>query len=158
MSACLRGRYEVAVWSLLKRTANVKNMIGLIIPSKEDIDVYTSQAAKEKNAMLSEQSLIKDSKSLEADTPPIDQSRSLLASGSGLGSAGLGSGSGSGSALASLEDRIKVEDCVYDVIFRTRDIISSFAVNPLDSGNFVLSTPQSVVEIDVDTAKIFAQV
>jgi hypothetical protein len=139
MSACLRGRYEVAVWSLLKRTANVKNMIGLIIPSADDIALHNAQIKKEKDAQLSHDRLSNDAHHIQDDETSANEKSSNEA------------------GLASADEVSKIEECHFEVVFRTREVISSFAINPLDKSTFVLATPQSVVEIDVETAKIFAE-
>ncbi|KAJ3020012.1 UNVERIFIED_CONTAM: hypothetical protein HDU68_010402 [Siphonaria sp. JEL0065] len=122
MSSYLLNKYSKGVWALIKRTANVKKLAALIISGNSSV----------KPAVIEE-------KPIELLSPASD-------------------------SLANESDAVSPEDEApkkaihyydensYEVVFRTKDIIGTFAINPLDPNGFAVATHETIVEFDLQAS------
>ncbi|KAJ3333967.1 regulator of (H+)-ATPase in vacuolar membrane [Blyttiomyces sp. JEL0837] len=117
----LPEKYMKAVWSLLRRTTNLKKMMELAVLRLEE----KTEAAAPAQLTLSEAVIpVGDSK---LDTPEV-----------------------------TVEGRASF-NAEYEIIFRTKEIIGSFAINPLDHNCIAVSTHQSITELDVESSLTFLE-
>ncbi|KAJ3117018.1 regulator of (H+)-ATPase in vacuolar membrane, partial [Physocladia obscura] len=47
------------------------------------------------------------------------------------------------------------DETSYEIVFRTKDIIGTFAINPLDQNCFAVATHDTIVEFDLETSILF---
>ncbi|KAJ3413506.1 regulator of (H+)-ATPase in vacuolar membrane [Chytridiales sp. JEL 0842] len=130
ISNYLTQKHGKAIWSLMKRTANVSKMTELILPTEAEIE---EQKAADKHS-LEASNTVEDPAA--GEEPETQKSKKPHSESKGS------------TKPVQLQDN-------YGLVFRLKDIIVSFAANPLDSNNIAVSTHDRIIEVDVENAMHF---
>ncbi|ORY37104.1 WD40 repeat-like protein [Rhizoclosmatium globosum] len=126
MSTYLLNNYAKGVWSLIKRTANVKKLAALIIAGNNE--KLTEENQNEADSTAAVKPITEDI----VQTPEVE---------------------------SPAKRAIQVYDeSSYEVVFRTKDIIGTFAINPMDPNMFAVATHETIVEFDLETSIRFHSV
>jgi hypothetical protein len=117
----------------MKRTANVKKMTELILPTEAEIEEIENQAKvkSSESAVISPEVSIENSDDIDVVAVKISDPKYVKP--------------------------LPIQDN-YEIVFRMKDIIVSFAANPLDMSNIAVATHDKIVEVDADSAMSFFEV
>ncbi|RKO89844.1 RAVE protein 1 C terminal-domain-containing protein [Blyttiomyces helicus] len=130
------------LWNLLKRTVNLGKMVDFILqaaePDEDERKAIAEEAAAQSATAAAAGSPEETSFESEAASPPADSPVSVA-----------------GSKSSSLKEGF-VE--AYETVYRAKEIIGSFALNPLDHNYLAVGIPgKGIQEVDIGSAMHFFQ-
>ncbi|TPX73880.1 hypothetical protein CcCBS67573_g04853 [Chytriomyces confervae] len=121
----LLNKYSKGVWALIKRTANIRKLASQIISG----DPKGSSPDQGIEAMSTSDIHSESANASDEIAPdaPVQTKRTV---------------------------KVYDESC-YELVFRTKDIIGTFAINPLNNNCFAVATHDTIVEFDLDASLHF---
>ncbi|KAJ3387748.1 regulator of (H+)-ATPase in vacuolar membrane [Entophlyctis sp. JEL0112] len=122
----LLNKYAKGVWALIKRTSNVKKLAAVIISGDTSKDAELDKPIEKMSPTRKPQQL---NEVLPSDVSP--------------------------DGLTSKKSIRHYDEGSYELVFRTKDIIGNFAINPVDQTCFAVASHESIVEFELEASLRF---